>query len=252
MTPGARPVLWQIRISHYSEKARWALSYKGVDHVRRSPPPGAHMPVSLWLTRGRSYTFPVLELGGRRIGDSSEIIRALEEAAPDPPLIPHDDAQAVRALELEDWFDEELGPQIRRLAFHELTRDPEILDQIVALQMPRAIAGVRGLPARLGGPFVRLRYKAGSSELADTARDRVLAACDRLELELGDGEYLVGDRFTVADLTAAALMSPLVRPPGAPEIPALPGPFLAFQQEHAGRRAFTWVNEMYSRHRGAP
>ena len=26
------PVLWQLEISHYNEKARWALDYKGVAH----------------------------------------------------------------------------------------------------------------------------------------------------------------------------------------------------------------------------
>src|SRR5436190_915698 len=53
--PASQPILWQIAVSHYSEKARWALDYKGVEHQRRSPPPGLHMPVVLWLTRGRSY-----------------------------------------------------------------------------------------------------------------------------------------------------------------------------------------------------
>jgi glutathione S-transferase len=46
-----QPVLWQIAISHYSEKVRWALAYKGIEHRRRSPAPGAHMVYALWLTR---------------------------------------------------------------------------------------------------------------------------------------------------------------------------------------------------------
>ncbi len=37
---GSTPTLWQIQVSHYSEKARWALAYKGVEHRRRSPLPG--------------------------------------------------------------------------------------------------------------------------------------------------------------------------------------------------------------------
>ena len=39
-TGGARPTLWQITISHYSEKARWALEHKEIAHVRRAPLPG--------------------------------------------------------------------------------------------------------------------------------------------------------------------------------------------------------------------
>jgi glutathione S-transferase len=83
-----RPILWHIEISHYNEKARWALDLKGVEHERRALVPGYHMAVALALTRGRCYTSPILELDGRRIGDSTAIIRALEERYPQPPLYP--------------------------------------------------------------------------------------------------------------------------------------------------------------------
>ena len=38
----SRPVLWQIAISHYSEKVRWALDWKGIPHVRHSLVPLFH------------------------------------------------------------------------------------------------------------------------------------------------------------------------------------------------------------------
>ena len=63
-----KPTLWHIPISHYSEKARWALDYKGIEHERRAPMPGAHIPLALAVTRGRQYTFPLLRLDGRTIG----------------------------------------------------------------------------------------------------------------------------------------------------------------------------------------
>ena len=84
------PTLWHIPVSHYSEKARWALAYKGVEHVRRSPPPGAHMALALWLTRGSSYTFPVLSVDRRNIDDSTAIIAELERRDPEAPLYPED------------------------------------------------------------------------------------------------------------------------------------------------------------------
>ena len=38
--PPIVPVLWQLQISHYVEKVRWALDYKRVPHVRRTLLPG--------------------------------------------------------------------------------------------------------------------------------------------------------------------------------------------------------------------
>src|SRR5881409_1206892 len=77
LEPGELPVLWHIKVSNFNEKARWALDYKGIRHIRRNPLPGAHMLVALVLTR-RVATFPVLELDGRAIGDTTRIIAALE------------------------------------------------------------------------------------------------------------------------------------------------------------------------------
>ena len=94
------PLLWQLTISPYSEKVRWALADKGVAHERRAPAPGLHMAVALWLTGGRTATLPVLELDGRAIGDSTAIIGALEERYPEPALLPPDpaDRAAIRLL----------------------------------------------------------------------------------------------------------------------------------------------------------
>lgn len=84
----SRPILWHLPISHYSEKVRWALDYKAVQHDRRASIGGYHIPATLVLTRGRHYTLPLIELDGRRIGDSTAIIAALEQRFPDPPLYP--------------------------------------------------------------------------------------------------------------------------------------------------------------------
>ena len=46
-----KPVLWHLGVSHYSEKVRWAVAYKGIEHERKTIPPGAHMLTALWLTR---------------------------------------------------------------------------------------------------------------------------------------------------------------------------------------------------------
>ena len=66
-----------------------------------------HPLVCLILTRGKNQTVPVLLMDGEGIGDSTEIIRRLEERFPEPPLYPADPDERQRALELEDLLDEE-------------------------------------------------------------------------------------------------------------------------------------------------
>ncbi len=245
------PTLWQIDVSHYSEKARWALAHKGIEHRRRSPLPGAHMAVALWLTRGAQTTFPVLTLEGRHIGDSTTIIAALEERYPEPSLYPADRGQRRRALALEAFFDEELGPAIRLLVWHELGKDPERFRELMETTAPGPLARTAGVTAGYARAFTGIRFGAGSAAEAERARAKVLDALDYLEQELGENEYLVGESFSVADLTAASLFYPLVLPPegplGADQQPARG--VERFREPLSQRRGFRWVGEIFRRHR---
>ena len=66
--PTQRPVLWQLELSHYNEKVRWALDLKRIDHVRRPLLPGAH----LLIARPASFPYPIPEVPatGREFMDS--------------------------------------------------------------------------------------------------------------------------------------------------------------------------------------
>src|SRR5258706_15967143 len=97
------PLLWHIPLSHFSEKVRWALDYKGVAHRRQVL--GADYLIRAWRATGRG-TLPILFLDGRAIGDSTDIIAALEERHPEPPLHPRDAPARQRALALEDELDQ--------------------------------------------------------------------------------------------------------------------------------------------------
>lgn len=247
-------VLWHIELSHYSEKVRWALDHKGVDHRRRAAPPPTHMAVAYALTRGRGYTLPLMRIDGEVIGDSTAIIAALERLQPEPALYPSDPVARRRALELEDFFDEELGPYTRRLGFHELRSDPDAMGQVAGAMLPGGLGRNQRLAnaaGRMGKSFAAVRYGSDSEVDADAARKRILAALDRLEGELdaGAGDYLVGDAFTVADLTGASLLYPLVGPPEAFEMPDPPPRYEEFLAPLRKRRGFEWVREMFSRHR---
>ena len=249
---GSQPVLWHIAISHYNEKVRWALDYKGIEHERRAPMPGLHMAVALWLTRGRHNTFPILQMDGETIGDSTAIIGALERRQPDPPLYPEEPDARRRALDLEDFFDERVAPYVRRLAFHEATRDPATVERFTVQLLPGAVRDLGAARAGAGrflSAFAALRYGVKSAEAAEFARTKIIAGLDRLESELGGRDYLVGDRFTVADLSAASLLYPLVRPPASPESPPPPPALERFRAPLKERPGCQWVQEVYRRHR---
>jgi glutathione S-transferase len=242
-------VLWHIEVSHYNEKARWALDYKSIAHELRVPMPGLHAVRARVLTRGKHGRLPLMELEGRRIGDSTAIIAALEAYQPEPPLYPADPAQRARALELEDFFDERLAPQLRRLVWHHTLQDTDaIADSLFADRAPGRARFLRAT-APLVRPFIRADYGV-SEKSAQLAHGEVLAAMDRIEAELQPSGYLVGDRFSVADLTAAALFTPLIAPPNRPYLPPTFPPVLqSLREELTARPGGVWIHEMYERHR---
>lgn len=248
-----KPILWQIDISHYAEKARWALDYKEVAHVRRSPLPGTHIPIALFLTRGAQPTIPVLQMDGRAIGDSTAIIAALDAKYLDRPLYPSKPDELERALALEDWFDENLGPHTRLLPFYELIQEPDLFAEVAAESVPGPLGKAKPVVGAYARAYTSLRWGANSDEDAERARAAIVAAFDRLEAELeqGDGEFLVGDSLSVADVTAASLFYPIVVPPEGPLAPELPRPaaFDSFRASLSDRPGYRWVEETFRRHR---
>jgi glutathione S-transferase len=87
---------------------------------------------------------------------------------------------------------------------------------------------------------------------AQAARQRSIAAMDRIAAEIQPSGYLVGGRFTVADLTAAALLCPLVMPKEFPYKPpaTIPRPFAEAREPLVKHPAFAWTAGIYGRHRG--
>jgi glutathione S-transferase len=250
LASGIAPVLWHLKVSHYNEKARWALDYKGIPHVRRAVEPGRHRAIARKLTGGT--TFPVLVLDGEAIGDSTRIIEALELRHPDPPLYPANPQSRRRALELEDSFDEQLGPYTRLLAVHHALADPDLF---LGMFTPDLSRGRRLVARRVFG-LLRRRVKAefGIDEgSVEHAFRKVRAAGERFRAELRHSGYLAADEFTVADLTLAALVSPPMAPVQFPyPQPQRGHPLMAPVRDALAEAGIAeWAREMYARHRGA-
>jgi glutathione S-transferase len=242
-------LLWHIPLSHYSEKVRWALDYKGIAHRRRVL--GPDYLIRVWRATGQGK-LPVLWLDGRAIADSTRIIAALEERHPEPPLYPRNTVARQRALALEDDLDETLGPALRAAIMTPLFRhDPDIALRVLTTGMGgKAYRRLRAL-LRVFPSFYRFRHRIRENNLE---QDRIIVAgaLDRIERERLNRAYIVGESFTVADLTAAALLGVLLQPPEIQyplqvELPPYLEDYRATLRRHP---AAQWALSIYRLHRG--
>jgi glutathione S-transferase len=231
---------------------RWALDYKRVPYELRTPLPGTHRLAVLRLTRGSHQRLPVAEIDGRRVWDSTAILEALEAYRPDPPLYPSDPGDRARALELEDYFDEELAPRVRRLLWHYTLPDSEATIDTILPDSGAVRRGVlRGI-APIARRVVRRDYGVDQAG-ADEAIAGIRSAMDLVESEVNGGDYLAGESFSVADLTGAAMFTPLLAPEGRPWAPKTLVPEAqAIREELEARPGGAWVQRMYELHRGVP
>lgn len=243
------PRLHQFRFSHYNEKARWALDHKGVAHTRRSYLPGMHvLPV---LLRSRQRQVPVLRDGATTVAGSAAIIDHLERTRPEPPLYPRDPTARRDALAIQTHFDDDVGGPLRAAFFFTVLADPAYMATVFTHHAaPLAQAIYRPLFPAIAA-FLRRELRL-TAATADAGMARTSEALDFVAARAGPQGYLVGETFSVADLTAAAILAPTVLPPEFPYLPPRPyGPrfavWLARWQHHPGT---TWVRETYRRHRG--
>ena len=198
--------LYQFPFSHFCEKARWALDYKGLAYRTVNYLPGFHfIPVRMIAPKTsvpvlrdgksrcpglrRDYRLPGQEVSG--IAADSARSRGRQGGAGMGALLRRRDRCQARR-----WF-----------YYHALA------DRRVALGFL-----LQGAPRykrpffRLAFPLVRLvmmRFMDITAETAAESEKRFLLALKKLDGALEGRRFLVGDRFSRADLTACALMSPV-------------------------------------------
>jgi glutathione S-transferase len=210
MTSDGSPcVLITIPISHYCEKARWALDRAGIGYLER-----AHLQVihRLYVRRaGGGTTAPVLVCSDRVYPDSSEILEFADGRMGEERRLYPEDADEVRALQGD--YDSRLGPQGRRWMYHELRGRRDIAIGYAGTGVPawerRALPLAYPLVARAIDRFLDI-----TPATAAGAETEVREIFDQVAERLGDGRpYLCGERFTAADLTFAALAASVLMPP---------------------------------------
>jgi glutathione S-transferase len=251
-TAAGTPELVTFAVSHYCEKARWALDWHGIRYVETCWPPGLH----LWLARRAGAprgSLPILRSQGGLLQGSTAILDWAESHGDGRGASLAVVGDSTEANEIETRVNERTAVQVRRHVYaNTLEEHPEAV-------RPALFARTR-LPLRLAGnlmwPVTRRRIAAAYDAHPTTAADsraRLERELDWLDRKLADGrEFLVGDRFSRVDLTVASLLAALSRPVQMPiyrdmRLPSALDEELARWSE---RPILQWVNALYARYRG--
>lgn len=245
-------VLITIPISHYCEKARWALERAGVAYRER-----AHLQLIHWVAvrrAGGGRTVPVLVCGDRVLADSAEIVELADQLAPPARrLYPEDPHAAGEVRSLERDFDSRLGPHGRRWTYHGLhgrrdlalaygcTGVPAWERRVLWLAYPLVVRGID-------------RHLEITPATAKQSEAEVRSTFDQVAQRLEDGRpHLCGERFTAADLTFSALAASVLMPPEygvpLPQPDELPGPMASVVRELRAHPAGAYAMAMFRDHR---
>jgi glutathione S-transferase len=241
---GTDNVLVTIPISHYCEKARWALDRAGIAYIEQAHIQAIHR----FATRraGGGLTAPVLICADGALADSTDILAWADAQSSRVcalyPKIP-DRAAAVRGL--EDYFNTCLGPQSRCWLYQQLRERRD-------LALGYGCAGVpvwERMTLRVGYPAL-IAIVAHVLDVTPATGMRseheVRAVFDSVGEYLSDGRpYICGERFTAADLTFSALAAPMLMPadygvplPQPDELPLYTAEVVREMRAHpAGRHA---------------
>ncbi len=204
MPPLEPMTLYDISWSHFCEKARWCLDFKKVPFtiVRVNPRTRGEV-----RALGKRGDVPVLEDGDQVIDGSAAIAAYLEMRFPEPPLLPGDAGGRADALALQSRCDDELGPDTRRVGYQVALENPAMMTgTLLYTRAPRR--WLNPLLRRLIEPHIRRKFAVFPAEV-DRSRARLHAFLPELQSRAASGGFMVGGRFTLADIAAAALFDPL-------------------------------------------
>jgi glutathione S-transferase len=201
-----------IPISHYCEKARWALERAGLEYREEPHVQGIHRLAA--RRAGGGKTVPVLVTPQGAIGESEQILEWVDRRIrPELRLFGSAPAELRELKALCRRFDEQLGPCGRRLMYVHMLAQKDLMLSFNNAGVPawedRAI--------RWGWPVI-VRFASRALMITpgvEVEDERVVwRELDFVADLLEDGRpYLSGERFGAADLTFAAMAAAVIVSP---------------------------------------
>jgi glutathione S-transferase len=241
--------LLTIPISHFCEKARWALERAGLDYTEEPHLQGIHRVVA--RRAGGGTTVPVLVTPGAVLAESEAILRHADAQLPEERRLFPTGAPDVEQLSRR--LDAGLGPDARRIVYAYALPHKQLLLRFNNIGIPRW----EDRTMRALWPLV-VSYARRDLAIRDTTIDddapKVRHVFDEIADRLADGRpYLCGDRFTAADLTFAALAAAVLMPPEygvrLPQPEQLPEPMAGAIREFRTHPAGAYALRMFREER---
>jgi glutathione S-transferase len=245
-----KPLLIAIAISHYCEKVRWAMDYLDIDYVEEDHAPLFHRQ---YTARYGGTTVPVLVTDKQTLVDSHDIMHYLDTVAVDKQLYPQDVELRHQAETLEELFDQKLGVATRNWGYYYAIQKPLKLAIAWGMNAPRS-EKIRCMIAFPKIPGLLKRYYNVTEASKKAALQDIKEVFTVVNQRLNSGQqYLVENCLSSADITFAALASPVIRPEYHPvydsRLSKLPVEIVAVIEELRETPAGALVMRMYREHR---
>ena len=203
--------LYQFELSHYCEKVRLILDYKGLAYRKVEVTPGIGQ-IDLMRMSGQRQV-PVLKDGNEVIADSTAIAKYLDRQYPDRPIIPTDPKQKGLCLMLEEWADEVMGLNARKAMLGAFSHNSDFRTAALPASTPPLLKNLIG--AFPGEVFDVLGIGVGlGPDAIHSAKTTLRQNLEALCFILLDHPYLLGDQPTLADFAVAGMSMYLKFPEG--------------------------------------
>jgi glutathione S-transferase len=236
-----------IPVSHYCEKIRWALIRSQIPFVEDRHMPPFHQ-FSTNRVGGKSV--PVLVTDTQVLTDSADILKYIDEISPPAlKLYPVDAIERQQVEDLVRTFDLMLATAVRQWAYFHIINDRSIMQPLFCQGTPwyeRVLFPIvfKKIPAKVQEGY---NINPASAAIAHQTITDIFETVNKL---LADGRnYLVGDRFSAADLAFATLAAPIVSPIGysikLPELSDLPIPMATGISEFRSTPAGKFIIRLY-------
>ncbi len=238
--------LYQFELSHYVEKVRLILDYKGLPYRKIQVTPGLGQ-IELFQLSGQRQV-PVLKDGNEVIADSTAIAEYLERKYPEKPILPRDPKQRGLCLLIEQWADESIGLNARKALVGAVGQSQSFRSAVLPNSTPDIVKSlVSAVPSEI---FSFLGFGVGlGPDTVKAANDALKRDLEALCFILLEQPYLVADHPTLADFAVAGLTMYVKFPSG---------PYLEVPEQLKGKGVpgladlaifdpfFNWRDKLYS------